>query len=225
MDWLITIIISKLYLWKITGSRGKTILDPFKYLIKQPLFQYLKNCRFYFTLKVYLIEPKTNLKKETSLSNEIRNRSNRFIRILRWNLWGQGSRIVRVARNPGGQPGGACRIFDLPSPSPVFVHGFRRGSPSVMADKHGQVPYVYLRVGCSSRVTRGAAPFLLLYFSPFFPPFFLSPLHPSSFFFFFLERSGRWSLPRADLDVSAIRFRSKRDRPTGNLRGWPMIRR
>lgn len=22
--------------------------DPFKYLIKQPLFQYLKNCRFYF---------------------------------------------------------------------------------------------------------------------------------------------------------------------------------
>lgn len=48
MDWLITIIISKLYLWKITGSRGKTILDPFKYLIKQPLFQYLKNCRFYF---------------------------------------------------------------------------------------------------------------------------------------------------------------------------------
>lgn len=46
MDWLITIIISKLYLWKITGSRGKTILDPFKYLIK--LFQYLKNCRFYF---------------------------------------------------------------------------------------------------------------------------------------------------------------------------------
>lgn len=80
MDWLITIIISKLYLWKITGSRGKTILDPFKYLIK--LFQYLKNCRFYFTIKVYFIEPKTNLKKETSLSNEIRN-FNRFIRILR----------------------------------------------------------------------------------------------------------------------------------------------
>lgn len=203
MDWLITIIISKLYLWKITGSRGKTILDPFKYLIKQPLFQYLKNCRFYFTLKVYLIEPKTNLKKETSLSNEIRNRSNRFIRILRWNLWGQGSRIVRVARNPGGQPGGACRIFDLPSPSPVFVHGFRRGSPSVMADKHGQVPYVYLRVGCSSRVTRGAAPFLLLYFSPLFPSFF-SFSSASLLLLLLLLRAVRSLVP------SACRFRRLR---------------
>lgn len=222
MDWLITIIISKLYLWKITGSRGKTILDPFKYLIKQPLFQYLKNCHFYFTIKVYLIQLKTNLKKETSLSNEIRN-FNRFIRILRWNLWGQGSRIVRVARNPGGQPGGACRIFDLPSP--VFVHGFRRGSPSVMADKHGQVPTcTYVSVArVESREEQHR--FFSFIFPPFFPPFFLSPLHPSSSFFFFLERSGRWSLPRADLDVSAIRFRSKRDRPTGNLRGWPMIGR
>lgn len=199
--------------------------DPFKYLIKQPLFQYLKNCRFYFTLKVYLIEPKTNLKKETSLSNEIRNRSNRFIRILRWNLWGQGSRIVRVARNPGGQPGGACRIFDLPSPprysSTVSGAARRRWWP-INTDRSLTCTYVSVaRVESREEQHR----FFSFIFPPFFPPFFLSPLHPSSSFFFFLERSGRWSLPRADLDVSAIRFRSKRDRPTGNLRGWPMIGR
>lgn len=202
MDWLITIIISKLYLWKITGSRGKTILDPFKYLSNR-CSNISKIVAFIFTIKVYLIELKTNLKKETSLSNEIRNRSTRFIRILRWNLWGQGSRIVRVARNPGGQPGGACRIFDLPSPSPVFVHGFRRGSPSVMADKHGQVPYVYLRVGCSSRVTRGAAPFLLLYFSPLFPSFF-SFSSASLLLLLLLLRAVRSLVP------SACRFRRLR---------------
>lgn len=173
MDWLITIIISKLYLWKITGSRGKTILDPFKYLIKQPLFQYLKNCHFYFTIKVYLIEPKTNLKKETSLSNEIRN-FNRFIRILRWNLWGQGSRIVRVARNPGGQPGGACRIFDLPSPprysSTVSGAARRRWWP-INTDRSLRVPTCRLLESSHARSSTVSSPL-------FFPPF--------SLLFFFL---------------------------------------
>ena len=122
-----------------------------------------------------------------------------------------------------GSPRGRMSYFRSAPPLPRCSFP-ARGSPSVMADKHGQVPYVYLRVGCSSRVTRGAAPFLLLYFSPLFPSFF-SFSSFFFFFFFFLERSGRWSLPRADLDVSAIRFRSKRDRPTGNLSGWPMIGR
>lgn len=142
------------------------------------------------------------MKKETSLSNEIRNRSTRFIRILRWNLWGQGSRIVRVARNPGAARG-RMSYFRSPLPSPVFVHGFRRGSPSVMADKHGQVPYVYLRVGCSSRVTRGAAPFLLLYFSPLFPSFF-SFSSASLLLLLLLLRAVRSLVP------SACRFRRLR---------------
>lgn len=124
-----------------------------------------------------------------------------------------------------GSPG-AHVVFSISPPPPRYsstVSGAaRRRWWPINTDRSLTCTYVSVaRVESREEQHR----FFSFIFPPFFPPFFLSPLHPSSFFFFFLERSGRWSLPRADLDVSAIRFRSKRDRPTGNLRGWPMIGR